>query len=223
MRPTTIAGADVTMTPPEGWDEARHGPCEDVQARRDVEAGTHSVGWKPDAEDLARLNAGAVVVMTAIGGLPPHHLDVEFVAELDERPNFGSPAPAEDLRTREQREADAAKAFEESAARQREIIEAHKRASVNGAVSDLFPAGRPVPVTEAPAVVIATDEPVHGEALAILRQQHERLRDGAKLAAEELASADTKAARAERKLHGANAQLRAIETAIAALGGKIEQ
>lgn len=36
------------------------------------------VAWKPDAAELAALNAGAPVFLTTLGGLPPHFLTTDF-------------------------------------------------------------------------------------------------------------------------------------------------
>ncbi len=34
--------------------------------------------WAPDADELARLNAGAPIFLTFIGGLPPHMITTDF-------------------------------------------------------------------------------------------------------------------------------------------------
>jgi hypothetical protein len=36
------------------------------------------VAWKPDADELAALNAGQPVFLTTLGGLPPHFLTTDF-------------------------------------------------------------------------------------------------------------------------------------------------
>jgi hypothetical protein len=38
------------------------------------------VAWKPTAEELAALNAGAPVFLTTLGGLPPHFITTDFAA-----------------------------------------------------------------------------------------------------------------------------------------------
>jgi chromosome segregation ATPase len=88
---------------------------------------------------------------------------------------------------------------------------------------DLAEGLHPGKLVERPAVVIATDEPLHGEALDILRTQLDRLRSRCKVWAEDLEHSAKRAAEAEKQLAAANAQLHSIETAIEALGGKIEQ
>ena len=37
-----------------------------------------TVAWMPDAEDLAKLNAGNPIFLSCIGGLPPHLVTSEF-------------------------------------------------------------------------------------------------------------------------------------------------
>ena len=67
MLPTETHGATNNYQAPENWDEAKYGPCLDLQVRRDVFGG-NEVGliecfstWKPDAQELAHLNAGGVI------------------------------------------------------------------------------------------------------------------------------------------------------------------
>lgn len=53
-------------------------PCEAV-VHRDTEDGVTAVvtvPWVPDAEDLAALADGAVIMLSTWGGLPAHRLDV---------------------------------------------------------------------------------------------------------------------------------------------------
>jgi hypothetical protein len=67
MKPTVTRGATNNYQAPENWDEAKYGPCLDLQVRRDVFGG-NEVGliecfstWKPDADELTLLNAGGVI------------------------------------------------------------------------------------------------------------------------------------------------------------------
>jgi len=81
VKPCWFKEANTTYGPPTGFTESqvasipaclyqmRGGPCDGV----DMVA----VAWKPDAEDLARLNAGGPVFLCCIGGLPAHFLSTE--------------------------------------------------------------------------------------------------------------------------------------------------
>jgi len=78
VKPVMFEGANSTYGPPPGFAESQvapipasryqvvGGPCDGVEMV--------VVAWLPDAEDLARLNAGGPVYLSCIGGLPPHHL-----------------------------------------------------------------------------------------------------------------------------------------------------
>ena len=66
---------------PEGWDHEAQGRCLDVMARVDYALGEVSVAWEPTPAELAILNAGGSVVMTAVGGLPPHRVTAEAATE----------------------------------------------------------------------------------------------------------------------------------------------
>lgn len=67
MKPTLTRGATHNFQAPENWDEAKHGPCGDLQVRMDVFEGNANgliecfSAWKPNASELAMLNAGGVV------------------------------------------------------------------------------------------------------------------------------------------------------------------
>ena len=81
MTPCNFAEANITYGPPPGFAESQvqsipacryqmiGGSCDGVEMV--------VVAWKPDAEDLARLNAGEPVYLSCIGGLPPHFLTTE--------------------------------------------------------------------------------------------------------------------------------------------------
>ncbi len=120
MKPTLIDGAAVSMTPPDGWNEERHGECGVIQAR--VVNGNYSMGWRPSPEELAKLAAGACVVVSMVGGVAPHFVEVE-----DDKGPRDMPSALREGETIESREAAAADAFEASRKRQEEIIAAMKR------------------------------------------------------------------------------------------------
>lgn len=216
MKPVIISGADVTMTPPEGWSEDRHGKCEDVQARKNCD-GSFSVGWKPSPADLAKLQAGAAIVLSALGGVPPHFLAVEDVPGNNDEswPSISVVKGAlvvgksfEEM-TREEREEHGKKLFEENAERQRQLLaDAPKPieppAEVNG--------------SERPDVVIGGND----EALGVLKSQWRylaKLYDASK-ADVELAEAALLRRNDEHVVN--RSRLAAIDAAIRALGGSIE-
>ena len=67
MKPTVTRGATNTYQAPENWDEAKYGPCLELQVRRDVFGG-NEVGliecfstWKPSEQELAHLKRGGVI------------------------------------------------------------------------------------------------------------------------------------------------------------------
>lgn len=67
---------------PNGWDQTRV-PCGALPVTLDAEAGVPVIRsfWKPDALELAALNAGNSVVLTILGsGMPPVCLGVEACA-----------------------------------------------------------------------------------------------------------------------------------------------
>jgi len=75
MIPRRIRGANAQYGPPEGWDEARDGPCTKLWARK--EGLTVSTAWEPTPAELSILNAGGSVVLTVLGGQVPVHLRAE--------------------------------------------------------------------------------------------------------------------------------------------------
>ncbi len=82
MKPTKINGATKVYKAPENWDAERDGPCVDLYVR--VEAGEmkHHPSkcystWKPTAEEIVKLMAGAEVTLVVVGGQPPVALYVE--------------------------------------------------------------------------------------------------------------------------------------------------
>lgn len=83
MQPTTFPEANSTHHAPAG-DEHHCGSLPTFTGQIDGGSwdGTKIViaAWKPDAEDLARLNAGQPVFVAMLGGLCPHFIATEFSA-----------------------------------------------------------------------------------------------------------------------------------------------
>jgi hypothetical protein len=82
MIPTDFPQANCRFGPPQGMEESQ---VQTIRAFRS-QVGIGSLegadlivtAWKPDATDLARLNAGAPLFLTFIGGLPPHMATTHF-------------------------------------------------------------------------------------------------------------------------------------------------
>lgn len=74
MTPTRVRDANADFLPPKDWDKSTDGPCGNLPIRREVGKGGktyHYSNWKPDAHELAILNAGGNVELLCIGGQPP--------------------------------------------------------------------------------------------------------------------------------------------------------
>jgi hypothetical protein len=82
MTPAHFPQANATFTAPPGLDESQ--VCSIPACRVTMRGGNMDgadaviVAWKPDAEDLARLNAGALVYLGSLGGLCPHFMATQF-------------------------------------------------------------------------------------------------------------------------------------------------
>ena len=82
MTPVDFPESNTTFGPPPDLEESQ---CQTIHAyhgtvpRGSVEgAGIVVTAWRPSAEELEALNAGAPVFLTCIGGLPPHLLSTSF-------------------------------------------------------------------------------------------------------------------------------------------------
>ncbi|MDN8612775.1 hypothetical protein [Variovorax ginsengisoli] len=79
MRPTQHPSNTRVLGAPKGWDQSEL-PC-GALAITDVavEGVRHVVSfWRPDADDLAKLNAGGTVALWIVGAtMPPASLTVE--------------------------------------------------------------------------------------------------------------------------------------------------
>ena len=75
-----IEGATITLGAPKNWDEERDGKCLGLPIRQEVVNGSlpaMTSAWLPTPEELARLNAGAPVLLRVIAiAHPPVMLDV---------------------------------------------------------------------------------------------------------------------------------------------------
>lgn len=75
MKPVCISGATHVFGEPKDWDAATQGPCGALHVREviDPDIGPElRSAWQPDADELAILNAGGVVILNVVGdGHPP--------------------------------------------------------------------------------------------------------------------------------------------------------
>ncbi len=82
MTPVTFPEANAHFGPPPGVADTQVVPIHaysGVIDRGSMEGAQIIVtAWAPDADELARLNAGARIFLTFIGGLPPHMITTDF-------------------------------------------------------------------------------------------------------------------------------------------------
>lgn len=71
-----IADANLDLGAPKGWDAEKDGSCHALAVRK-VEDNVYQSAWEPTPTELAALNAGALVVLSVVGGQPPVMLSVE--------------------------------------------------------------------------------------------------------------------------------------------------
>lgn len=79
MRPTQHSSNNRVLGAPAGWDQGEL-PCGALAITDAVQAGVPSVVsfWRPDAEELAALNAGGLIYLSVVGRtMPPMSLGVE--------------------------------------------------------------------------------------------------------------------------------------------------
>ena len=74
MKPVEIRGKNADFGKPHDWVEARDGPCGSLPLRVEqaVIYNFHYSAWKPNAAELARLNAGGVVELCCMLIRLPH-------------------------------------------------------------------------------------------------------------------------------------------------------
>lgn len=68
-----IAGATGNFSKPQNWDDKAAGECGDLWVRVDRHGPymQHNFAWKPDAAQLAALNAGQVIEVHIISNVMP--------------------------------------------------------------------------------------------------------------------------------------------------------
>lgn len=80
MEIAKIDGANMVLAAPRDWNEERNGECFDLPIRAEVlnnSLPSLTSAWKPTADELARLNAGAPVHLRIISRAhPPVMLEV---------------------------------------------------------------------------------------------------------------------------------------------------
>lgn len=81
MTPVKINGQNVNFTPPEGWEEERHGPCGDLGVRmlRSEDQLICESAWRPSEAELQSLQEGHAVILRIYGRQPAVALYVEPV------------------------------------------------------------------------------------------------------------------------------------------------
>jgi len=83
MKPVEFEGQDIVLGPPPGTPRGECGGLPIRRVREGVFGGHMESYWKPSAEDLAALNAGAHVRLAVHGGAhPPVWIDVDHCVEL---------------------------------------------------------------------------------------------------------------------------------------------
>ena len=83
MTPVNPPTSNAVFTPPEDMEESQ---VSTIRAYRGVippgsnldGAAFVVVAWKPDLDDLKRLNEGGCVYLSSLGGLNPHFLSTLF-------------------------------------------------------------------------------------------------------------------------------------------------
>jgi hypothetical protein len=94
MRAQRPTGENITdFGPPQGWDERLDGPCHHLWVRVDKPpiigaTRVHVSHWRPNAEELTALNAGAVIELQCVGVQPPVSLTVVEGKALGEPDGF---------------------------------------------------------------------------------------------------------------------------------------
>lgn len=68
-----ISGATCTLLPPTDWDAKKFGPCSGLAIRvEDTGVGRGMTSaWFPNADEIARIAAGAPIYLTVLGNAHP--------------------------------------------------------------------------------------------------------------------------------------------------------
>ena len=72
MTPVRIQGATRVMRKPVDWDDSK-GVCLDLHIRDEVDDAGRSMSsaWSPSAEDIAKIVAGAPIILNILGTVHP--------------------------------------------------------------------------------------------------------------------------------------------------------
>lgn len=97
MQPIPHPSATRKLTPPADWNPEHHGPCATIEVADVLQSGLQFMEtlWRPDAEELAALNAGAAIVLGING---TSHPVVYVAASRPPRPDPSPARPAPDPR-----------------------------------------------------------------------------------------------------------------------------
>jgi hypothetical protein len=73
MEIVRLEGMNRDLGAPKDWDEEKHGKCEPLPVFAEVVKGNMVMtsAWKPDAEELAAINAGGPIALVIYGGVHP--------------------------------------------------------------------------------------------------------------------------------------------------------
>jgi hypothetical protein len=78
MRSTATRNANANYQAPRNWDAKTLGECGDLSVRVDSFNGIQDMvsTWKPDADDLRKLNEGGVIELHLLGPQPPVLMEI---------------------------------------------------------------------------------------------------------------------------------------------------
>jgi hypothetical protein len=73
MNAVPITGCTRLLNKPADWDEERDGPCGSLAIRDETLHGSAVMvsAWKPSAADIAKLQAGGLVMLYVVGTIHP--------------------------------------------------------------------------------------------------------------------------------------------------------
>jgi hypothetical protein len=90
MNPIEFEGQNLMLNAPPGWNDTQPVKCGMLPAKRMTVQGLPAMVsyWKPEPQDLARLNAGGCVELVVYGNMhPPVWVDTAQVqADADRKP-----------------------------------------------------------------------------------------------------------------------------------------
>ena len=84
MYPVKVERETNIFKKPPDWDDEKNGVCMGLSVRKEQICGLHHhfSNWRPDAEELAILNAGGVIEICCVNVQPP--LAVSAIAGVDD-------------------------------------------------------------------------------------------------------------------------------------------